>query len=445
MQNGKTSRTDLRLSGRAPVPGLISKTTYQDNDAASAADLVSFDPMTEFVFSVQDPNAVTRDRIAAAAREIFGTGSESSDFIAKLVEHMLSVAESRAKIVQELIILGGNLQQMVNMAITHHTGKVGDTLAARRKAAQLCFAFFKTVLGITQPSARGYIRCHQRFADDAEAIRIFSYGELNLLAAQDVTDEQIDIIKLKKKEAEELKDPSKKMTRDDVEKLLRELQLKDEQVEDAARELENIHEILEDHKTQLEVTERESQHLREQLATYERHLAEKESSIANLRTALTERTSGYPAMEQELAAKNRKVAELTEQVNAIANAPAKVEKVEVPVEVLPAGYATAKQAVMAAYEELEDVKGKTHDLLSQKAEIEAEISRQQAELNAGKAVQTSLETLTTAWEDVSGKMSSFQLAVLASADPTLYHPALEALAAQLRKYVAEIEAALQRQ
>ncbi|WP_180736621.1 hypothetical protein [Paraburkholderia sp. PGU19] len=444
MQNGKTSRTDLRLSSRAPVHRMVPTNTYQDDDTASAADLVSFDPMTEFVFSVQDPNAVTRDRIAAAAREIFGSGPEGSDFIAKLVEHMLSVAESRAKIIQELIILGGNLQQMVNMAITHHTGKVGDTLTARRKAAQLCFDFFKVVLGITQPSARGYIRCHQRFADDAEAIRIFSYGELNLLAAKDVTDEQIDAIKLKKREAEELKDPSKKMTRDDVERLLRELQLKDEQVEDAARELENIHEILEDHKTQLEVTERESQHLREQLATYERHLAEKESSISNLRTALTERTSGYPAMEQELAAKNKKLEELSQQLVAAQNAPAKVEKVEVPVETLPAGYQTTKQAVMEALDELEEAKRRTQALKDEQVNIEAELRRQQAELIANKAVHTSLEALTAAWEDVSGKMSSFQLAVLASTDPKQYDPALEALAAQLRKYVAEIEAALQR-
>ncbi|MGF6637116.1 hypothetical protein [Paraburkholderia tuberum] len=443
MQNRKTSSTDLMPSSRGPVPGLLPGITPHDDSAGNAADMVSFDPINEFVFSVQDPNAVTRDNIAAAARDVFGTGPEHTDFIAKLVEHMLSVSESRSKVVQELIILGGHLQQMVKMAITHHTGKVGDTFPARRKAAQLCFAFFHKAMGITQPSARGYIRCHQKFADNAEAIRVFSYGELNLLAAQDVTEEQIETIMLKKKEANELPN-GKKMTKDDVERLLRELQLKEEEAEDAARELEKIHEILEDHKTQLDVTERESQHLREQLATYERHLSEKESSIANLRQALTERTAGYPTMEQELAVQNKKVLELSLELKAALNAPAKVEKVEIPVETLPAGYQTAKQAVMDAYEELEEVKSKTQALKIDQANIEAEISRQQAELNAGKAVQSSLEALTVAWEDVSGKMSTFQLAVLASPDPKQYNPALEALAAQLRKYVAEIDSALQR-
>jgi hypothetical protein len=41
-------------------------------------------------------------------------------------------------------------------------------------------------------------------------------------------------------------------------------------------------------------------------------------------------------------------------------------------------------------------------------------------------------------------MSTFQLAVQASSDPDQYNPMLEALAATLRKYVAEIDKALQR-
>ncbi|RZF23787.1 hypothetical protein EVC45_42320 [Paraburkholderia sp. UYCP14C] len=443
MQNGKTSSTELKPSRRAPVPGLLLGSTSHDGNAEPDAVAAPFDPMNEFLFSVEDPTAVTRDNIAAAAREIFGSGQEDTEFISKLAEHMVSVSESRSKVVQELIILGGHLQQMMKLCITRQTAKVGDTFPARRKAAQLCFAFFQKAMGITQPSARSYIRCHQKFADNAEAIRVFSYGELNLLAAQDVTEEQINTIMLKKKEAAELPD-SKKMTRDDVERLLRQLQQKDERVEDAERELEKIHEILEDHKTQLDVTERESQHLREQLATYERHLAEKENSISNLRTALTERTSGYPAMEQELAAKNKKLEELSQQLVAAQNAPAKVEKVEVPVETLPAGYETTRQAVMAALEELEEAKSRTQALKDDQATIEAELKRQQAELIASKAVQDSLEALTAAWENVSGKMSTFQLAVLASTDPTQYNGALEALAAQLRKYVTEIEAALHR-
>lgn len=59
-------------------------------------------------------------------------------------------------------------------------------------------------------------------------------------------------------------------------------------------------------------------------------------------------------------------------------------------------------------------------------------------------VKRSIEDLTVAWADAAGKMATVQLAVRASSDPDQYKPTLEALAAMLRKYVSEIEAAIHR-
>jgi ABC-type Zn uptake system ZnuABC Zn-binding protein ZnuA len=55
-----------------------------------------------------------------------------------------------------------------------------------------------------------------------------------------------------------------------------------------------------------------------------------------------------------------------------------------------------------------------------------------------------LPDLTAAWADVAGKMATVQLAVQASTEPHQYNPTLEALAGMLRKYLTEIEAALNR-
>ena len=120
MQESKTSSTDLEPVGKR-------------RSAATVNEVVPFEPFDEFVFSLQDPNAVTRENIAAVAREVFGGGPETAEFIAKLVEHMLAVSESRAKIVAELVILGGHLQQMMKSTISHHTGRVGNTFQAQRK------------------------------------------------------------------------------------------------------------------------------------------------------------------------------------------------------------------------------------------------------------------------------------------------------------------------
>lgn len=424
MQESKTSSTDLEAVGKRMNSNTLN-------------EVVAFDPMDEFVFSMQDPNAATRENIATVAREVFGGGFENAEFVAKLVEHMLAVSESRTKVVSELVILGGHLQQMMKSAISHQTGKVGNTFQAQKNGASLCFDFFHKALGITRSSARGYIRCHQKFGDDAEAVRVFSYGELNLLAAQDVTDEQITAI-MEKKQA------NRDMTRADVTELLRTLQRQEEAIGDRDKQLENIQGLLEDNKIQLDVTARESNHLKEQLAAHERHLAEKEKSLGNLRELLTTRTSGYGSMEKELADKSKLLEELTAELAALRNAKPKVETVEVPVEKLPEPYKNVSQAVETALSELKDAEARKSNLEDEVAALNSAIASKQAELEAGTAVKRSLDDLTAAWADVAGKMATVQLAVQASSEPEQYNPTLEALAGMLRKYFTEIEAALNR-
>jgi hypothetical protein len=322
MQISKTSGTSLGPVRNGVLPSAVNEAT-------------PFNPLDEFIFSIQDPNAVTRDRIASAARNVFGGSAENTEFIAKLVELMLAVSESRSTITRELVILGGHLQQVMTSTIANQIAKVGDTFAARRKAASLAFDFFEEALQITRSSARGYIRCHQRFANDTEAIRVFSYGELYLLSAPNVTEEQVTTI-MAKKEA------NRKMTREDVADLLKTLQRQGEEIEDRDRQIENIQGLLQDSKTQLDVTQRESDHLRDQLAAHERQMAEKEHGVVKLRELLTERTSGYASMEKELADKNNRVDELTAELKELRNAKPKVETREVPVETLPEAYKNSR-------------------------------------------------------------------------------------------------------
>jgi chromosome segregation ATPase len=149
-------------------------------------------------------------------------------------------------------------------------------------------------------------------------------------------------------------------------------------------------------------------------------------------------------MEKELADKQRQVADLTAEMKALREAKPKVETVEVPVEKLPDAYANVSQAVEDALAELKATEAKKSRLEEDVATLEASIASQQAELEAGTAVKRALADLTAAWADVAGKMATVQLAVQASTEPHQYNPTLEALAGMLRKYLTEIEAALNR-
>ncbi|KDR40840.1 hypothetical protein [Caballeronia glathei] len=422
MQSRKTSNTSL---------GAVTKESATD----LVSEVVPFDPFDEFVIGMRDPNAATRENIAVVARQIFGGGDENKDFIAKLVESMLAVAESRAKIVAEQVILGGTLTQMVVATINHHTQKVGDTFNARRKAVSLALEFTEKSLQIKPSSARCYMRCHAKFGDEHEALRVFNLGELNILAAHEVTHEQITAIMEKKKTSPE-------MSRKDVDEMLRALQRQEEAIDDRDRQLENVQSLLEDSKVQLDVSERESQHLKEELAANKRHIVEKEKSLADMRELLVERTSGYSAMEKEVSDKSKQVDELTAEVAALRSAKPMVETKEVIVEKLPESLANVTAAVTASLAELGELDAKKSAAADELAALTAQYEAQKAEMEAATKAQRSMDELTEAWADVAGKMAKVQAAVQASREPQIYKPALEALSGMLRKYIEEIEAAL---
>lgn len=436
MQNGKTSSPDRRPNGRGLVPGFVTKGSLPPTDA-NAGQMVPFDPLDELVFSMQDPKAATRDKIAAAARDVFGGGAETTELVANLVEHMMAVSESREKVVSELIILGGHLQQMMTMAINHHTGLVGDTPKSQRRGAQLCFAFFERAMKLTRASAYNYMRCHMKFADKAEAVQMFSFGELRILAADDVTDEQIEAV-VKQKQA------TPDMSREDVAKLVKALRLKEEEIADKETHVANIEGLLADSKLALDQSARENGHLKHTIADHERAILEQEKSIATLSEMLAKNSAGYPALEKALADKNKEYKELADKFMALESAPPKVERVEVPVETLPPSYTSLKEALDGLSSQLDEKLREKQLLDARKAELEASLRESQAALDARIAVKNAVADLTTAWASIAAKMATVQLAVQASADPTEFNSTLEAMAATMRKYVSEIEAALQR-
>ena len=91
----------------------------------------------------------------------------------------------------DLVALGGHLHGIVADMVQRHVAIVADTPSHRRNAARLCFCFFETAMGVSTARARAYIRCHHKFGDDPAATKVFTFGELNILAAKHITGEHI--------------------------------------------------------------------------------------------------------------------------------------------------------------------------------------------------------------------------------------------------------------
>jgi hypothetical protein len=124
---------------------------------------------------------------------------------------------SRPTRAEEVVRLGKSLHEMTKIGTEHYLRTCGDTGANRKKAASLCYRFFQVELGISQASARAYIRCFQKFGENAEAMRSFSYSALSALAAKDVSDEMISAMVRAKLENAEI-------TREELVALLKSMQ-----------------------------------------------------------------------------------------------------------------------------------------------------------------------------------------------------------------------------
>jgi DNA repair exonuclease SbcCD ATPase subunit len=387
------------------------------------------DGFDDFIVPRDDHSRVTRANIERAARKFFGAEDE---LIARLSDAMMAVAESRERISAEMIALGNQLFHSHNLVRNNMVAKAGDSREIYRRAARMSYDFFLEALNIKQSAARSYMRCYERFGDNTEAIRVFNVGELDLLAAKHVTDAQITEIMLKK-------DSNPDMTRAEVKKLLDELKQRDKALADSERQLENITSLLEDGKTELFLAGKDVAHLKEELAANARALSAKQEELAKLDDLFNRRTAGLSSMEKDIADKDKEIERLTKLSQ---NQKPIVEVKEVPI--APAGFTSISDAVTAKNAELANAEKALQAAHQELESLQQRRDRTKASIDASEKVQNSLSAATTAFETFTGKLSSAQLAMQASSDPSEHCKLVEALAGMLRKSLVEIDAWLSR-
>ncbi|WP_321794632.1 hypothetical protein [Caballeronia sp. J97] len=396
---------------------------------------VEFNDALDDIFEKHDPKRAHRDTIERAVKKALGNDPAFADLTVQIVESMMAVAEARDRIAADLEVIGAQLLNTMYMLKNVMIAKAGDTTAINRKAATLGFVIFDTALGVKRSVARQYMRCYEAFADNVEAIRTFNVGELDILAAEHVTDEQVAEILAKKKE-----DPD--MTRVDVKRMLQELQKKDAVIKDGEVKLLNVHSQLQDAKTALSVCESEAKHLRNELAASARELAAKEAKLTDMDDHYKRKQAGLSNMEKDLADKDKEIERLSREADALRNRKPEVQVVEKPT--APAGFKSISESIQKSNDELAEIEKRVDEEKAALEQLKAERQRQVDALKAANKVQDSLQEVSSSFEVFSAKLTSAQLAVQASETPAQHAPLLEALAAMLRKTVSELDAALGR-
>lgn len=396
---------------------------------------VEFNDALDDIFEKHDPKRVHRETIERAVRKALGNDPALEDLTVQIIESLMAVAEARARVAADLVVIGGQLINTMYSLKNVLIAKAGDTIAINRKAATLGFVIFDSALGLKRSVARQYMRCYEAFADNAEAIRTFTVGELDILAAEHVTDEYVAEILAKKK-------ANPDMTRLDVKHMLEELQKKDAAIEDGRIQLLNVHSQLQDAKTALSVSESESKHLRNELAASARMIADKEADLVRMDDHYKRKQAGLSNMEKDLADKDKEIDRLIHEGNALRNRKPGVQIVEKPT--APAGYTSIAESIQKSNEELAEIEKRIGEEKAALEGLEAERKRQADALEAANKVQASLQEVSSTFEVFAAKLTAAHLAVQASDTPARHSSLLEALAGMLRKTVSELDAALGR-
>ena len=391
-----------------------------------------YDPLDD-IFVNHDPNRADRSNIEQVIKGLLGDDPEFSDLIVQLVENMMAIADARDRIAADLEIIGAQLVNSMYMLRNVFIAKAGDKTGTKRKAASLGFSIFEKTLGVKKAAARQYMRCYERFADNVEAIRVFNVGELILLAAEHVTDAQVEEILAQKKANQD-------MTRADVKRMLEALQKQEEEIEDGRVQLENVQTLLEEHKTALEVADNDARHMRDELAANARALVEKEAALSRLDDFYQRRQAGLSNMEKDLADKDKEIERLNREADALRNRKPDVQIKEVPT--TPAGYKSIAESVQKRSEELAEIEATIKAERAALEELKAQRKKEADALDAANKVQASLQDVSAIFEAFAGKLTAAQLAMQASQTPAQHRPLLEAFAGMLRKTLTELDAAL---
>ncbi|SAL06756.1 hypothetical protein AWB81_07749 [Caballeronia arationis] len=387
------------------------------------------------IFGGITASGAERSKFEKVARQLFGDGDEFTELIGQLAENMMAISEARARISSDLQTIGGQLINSMHLIKNVMVARSGNKTSTLRKAATLGYSYFELSLGVKYAAARQYMRCYEAFADNTEAIRVFNVGELDILAADHVTDEQVTAIL-------EAKKANDQMTREDVRKMLATLQKQEEALADRQVQVDNYKTLLEDSKTAQRVAEDEARRLQQQLEATGKLIADKEAQLQRMDSYYTGRQAGLANLEKDLADKDKEISKLLSERNALLNRKPEVQVKEVPT--TPEGYKTLSESLEKRNAELQAIEERLLEKRAELAQLQADREKESHALEAASRVQATMVEAVSAFEAFAGKLSTAQVAVQACEAPEHHHPMIETLAAMMRKYLTEVETALRK-
>ncbi|RWA55697.1 hypothetical protein AU476_06190 [Cupriavidus sp. UYMSc13B] len=256
----------------------------------------------------------------------------------------------------------------------------GDTRIARSRAWEMFYTLAEEALGLSRSQANLHLNLYRRFLQHNGALTKLNTGELMILRRSDYTEEEVDAV-IEYKE----NDPTyqRKNIREFVERFRRQ----QEEVVDVQTKLDIATAELASTVSDNADKDYEIRRLNTEISRLTTERDADRGALGQAREELTRQNSSYSRLLMQIDDLEREKRELQERM-AFSKTHSRPETVEV--EVVPPGYASLEDALVAKNEEIAAAKAQLNDILAQRQQIESEIAERSTLLDKRTRAATHL-------------------------------------------------------
>ncbi|MFS8981161.1 hypothetical protein PO002_43480 [Cupriavidus necator] len=345
--------------------------------------------------------------------------------IGRIVQASQEIFLSLDRIQTESLTIGARLAQIDTILLNMFEAACGNRQLARRQASTLLITYCQRVLQMSRSYVFLHMQIYRRFLDNNKALNLFSIGELALLVRASVSDEDLLMVI-------EEKEKNNKIGRADIRQLLHRSREAEEQLLEVEAKLEGTRDEL----AQAVSTQRDMEFEIKQLRTQAQQAAtDRDSHRAALSDAQVDLARSNSSVSKFQMAIDDLTRERDRLVEQLATVKPRVETKEVIREVPPEKYVSTEAA-------LKDVNEKLANAQQQLTETLAQVEVAQAAVASEADTQAMLSDFHAHFETMVTKFSLAQLRVLMEKNHAKVRPALEAMAAVVGRYHADLVAAM---
>ena len=363
--------------------------------------------------------------ISQTVRQYFGIDVPES-LRAVIATESNEIAHSTRKILEEHMHIGACLFNLRSRIESHFVAMQGDSRHVRNKAAELFYKYVEKLFRKKHDVVKVYIRCYQRFSNNAGAIEMLTITDMQLLVSKD--DHVIEAVIEAKKDNPDL---SKREVKKIIDSFQDKLAEKEASLEVVKSQLSDVVGQLDDARNENQYLSEEAKQLRLQI---ERDKERNKKTMVDLDSA----NRSVSTMHSEISKLER---ERDSLIRELADAASRVQTKDVVVSAPPENILQLQEAAERLMSQVNEATQKMESLQAEVASLEEQRLQQISEIAKKEAIEKQIRELISDFGAFMQKYKTTQLLVTADGSVKSFTALFSAFADHVGSFHKELLAA----